>query len=106
MSAPLAVVFTTVDDEGRARELAALLVEERLAACIQIETIPVQSVYRWDEGVEWASEWRLMLKLPASQVERMRRRLFELHPYDTPEFVVVDAEASSAYARWVTDSCS
>lgn len=106
MSGSVAMVWTTFDDESVAREVAARLVEERLVACAQLESAPVRSFYRWEGEVQSAPEWRLVLKLQPSGVEALRVRLDELHPYDTPQFVVLPASASSAYATWVRESCS
>ena len=106
MNAPLAIVMTTLDDQDQAQRLGRQLVEEGLVACVQIESAPVHSVYRWEGVVQSASEWRLMLKLSSSGVDRLRERLLEIHPYETPEFMVLGAEASRAYASWIRDCCA
>lgn len=105
MNAGLTIVCTTFEDEGRARKVVRQLVEDGLVACGQVEASPVHSVYRWKGAVESAEEYRVMLKIPPTGVERLRVRLHELHPYEVPEFVVLEATASDAYARWVGESC-
>ena len=60
----------------------------------------------WKGEVESGEEWRLTLKLPPSRLDALRSRLHELHPYQIPQFVVLDAAASDEYSRWVRDSCS
>jgi len=105
MSAVVALVWTTFPDQDRAREVVRVLVEEGLVACAQVEGAPVHSTYRWKGQIESADEFRVLLKLPGRSVERLRTRLCELHPYEVPEFVVGQAQASDAYARWVEDCC-
>lgn len=102
----LRMVLTTFDDEAVARRIAARLVEEGLVACAQLSTAPIESVYRWQGEVQTAREWRLVLKLPAHRTDALRERLVALHPYDTPQFVVLAASASAEYEQWVRESCS
>jgi periplasmic divalent cation tolerance protein len=104
MSDDLELVLTTVDDRDRALEIARQLVREKLVACAQLGASPVWSVWWWEGQVEEGEEWLLLLKLPPERLEPVRSRLHELHPYDTPEFVVLDATASAAYARWARES--
>ncbi|MCU0686690.1 MAG: divalent-cation tolerance protein CutA [Polyangiaceae bacterium] len=87
---------------AQADQIARTLVEERLVACVNAHA--VRSVYRWQGAVEQADEIMLIMKAPAEGLERLRERLVELHPYELPEFVVldVDREASlPAYLAWV-----
>ena len=105
MSAEIVIVWTTVADADQAAELASRLVEDGLVACAQVDGAPIRSVYRWQGHIESAEEYRIGLKLPARAVPRLQERLLELHPYEVPEFVVQDATASDAYARWVDESC-
>ena len=106
MTTSLLVVLTTFDDESCARDVARQLVEERLVACAQVDTQPMQSVWRWEGRIESGQEWRLTLKLSPERLDSLRSRLHELHPYQTPQFVVLSATASDDYSRWVQESCS
>ena len=106
MTASVLVVLTTFDDEACAREVAHQLVEERLVACAQVEVAALHSVWRWKGKVECGQEWRLTLKLPPARLDAVRSRLHELHPYETPQFVVLTATATDEYSRWVRESCS
>jgi len=106
MSGPesaVCVALTTCPDEGTARRIASALVDERLAACVNI--VPdVTSVYRWEGAVETAPECLLLVKTRRERLEDVRRRLEELHPYHLPEFVALPVEGgSSAYLRWVVE---
>lgn len=90
----------------RAQALAEALVDERVAACVNL--FPgVISVFRWDGARSVEAETTLLIKAPMSGVERLRERIVALHPYQVPEILVlpVDALASHApYVQWVRDS--
>lgn len=98
------VVLTTVGADFDARAMAHALVEARLAACVNI--LPaVQSVYRWDGRVPDDTEQLLIIKTTGERVNALRAELFERHPYQVPEFVVLHVdETSEAYGRWLCDS--
>ena len=95
------IVLTTAASADDARRLGRALVEERLAACATL--IPAaESIYRWEGRVESATETLLMLKTGADQLAALEARLHELHPYETPEFLVLPVEAGSdAYLAWM-----
>ena len=98
------IVSTTVDDEVVARRIAETLVEERLAACVQL--LPgVLSTYRWQDRVEQTREWLLQCKTSAARVPQLIIRLKALHPYETPEILSVTATAGDRdYLIWVTEN--
>ena len=99
----LILVLTTLGADADAAALARTLVDERLAACVNV--LPVMtSIYRWKGRVEQDREQQLLIKTTAGTVAALAARLRELHPYELPEFIVLDAEASEAYAEWVNDS--
>ncbi len=94
-------IFTTVDDETKARELAGALVEARLAACAQVLG-PMHSTYWWQGQVERAQEWLILFKSRADLYPELEARLRELHPYDTPEILAVPVAAGlEAYLAWL-----
>ena len=100
------IVLTTLPADGGAETLASQLVEERLAACVNI--LPaMRSVYRWKNAVERADERQLVIKTTRSRLTALESRLRELHPYDVPEFVVLAIDSGSDnYLAWVSDSTS
>ena len=101
MEPALFIGWTTVGSEGAAEQLAKALVEAGLAACVQIES-GVVSLYQWEGKHCRESEWRLMVKFAAAKGEALEAYLIGAHPYATPEWVVVRAEAvAPAYLRWV-----
>ena len=102
----LVLVLTTVADDDRAEPLARRLVEERLAACVNLLP-PMVSCYRWKGSVERDVERLLVVKTARDRVDALQARLRELHPYDLPEFVVLHADATNAaYLGWVKESVS
>lgn len=104
MSASCVIVLTTFPADGDAEALARTIVDERLAACVNLLP-PMQSVYRWEGKVEQAAERQLVIKTMADRVEQLKARLTELHPYDVPEFLVIKvSDGSESYLRWVEES--
>jgi len=100
------LVVSTAGSKEEASEIATALVEERLAACVNIVG-PIDSVYRWKDGVESAQEFLLLIKTTASRALAVTARLQELHSYDLPEAIVVSIEGgSSRYLTWIAESVS
>lgn len=98
------VALTTLATRDEGDRLAAVLVEERLAACVNVIG-PVTSVYRWEGKVEREEEVLLLMKTTAAGVGPLRARVLELHPYETPEFLALEVGSGSAgYLAWVGDS--
>jgi periplasmic divalent cation tolerance protein len=94
--------MTTVG-EDRADELARRLVDERLAACVNVFG-PMQSTYRWKGQVEREPERQLLIKTHAARLAELERRLRTLHPYELPELIVLTPEQVSAeYGAWVAE---
>ena len=98
------LVLTTVGADFDARALAHALVEARLAACVNI--LPaIHSVYRWEGRVMDDAEQLLIIKTSGERVEELRAELFKRHPYEVPEFVVLQIDQTSdAYGAWIRES--
>jgi len=101
--AEIVIVLTTMPNDERADELARTLVAERLAACVNAHAAAMRSTYRWKGQVECEAERQIVIKTTKARLDALEKRLRELHPYELPEFVVLDARASAAYAGWVTE---
>jgi periplasmic divalent cation tolerance protein len=95
------LILVTTSPRAEAKRIAHALVEERLAACVNLIG-GVHSVYRWKETVETADEVLLLIKTQQEKVDAVRTRVHELHSYELPEFLVLDvAEGSTAYLDWI-----
>jgi periplasmic divalent cation tolerance protein len=102
----VAIVLTTLGAGADAAALARALVEERLAACVNVIG-PVTSIYRWNGKVEQDAEQQLVIKTTAARLEALEARVRALHPYAVPEFLVLTAAGGSeAYLAWVRNSTS
>ena len=99
----LIIILTTMPSDDRAVEMARTLVEERLAACVNVHAA-MTSTYRWQGQIEVEPERQVVIKTTRDRLAAIEARLRALHPYDLPEFVVLDASAGDAYARWVQGS--
>ena len=86
-----------------AERIARALVEERLAACVNV--VPgVLSIYRWKGNVEQEAELILVIKTLGERVEALKARLVELHPYELPEVVVIPIAGGHApYLAWLEE---
>ncbi|MCH2170954.1 divalent-cation tolerance protein CutA [Myxococcota bacterium] len=101
MTEPLRIVLITAPDDEVSSRIARILVEERLAACVNI--VPgIRSVYRWQGAVEEDSEFLLIAKTRSDRFEALARRAQELHPYELPEILMLPVEGGSDdYMDWV-----
>lgn len=99
--ARMLLVFSSFPDERAARDMAARLVESRLAACVSI-LAGCRSVYRWKGAVEEAAEVPLMIKTSAARYPELQAALRAGHPYELPEIVAVPVESGLPdYLAWV-----
>jgi len=95
------VVLCNCDSEQEAARLARHLVEQRVAACVNI--LPgVRSVYRWKGAIEEASEWLLTIKSRRDQFPTLRAEIEKIHSYETPEIIAMPiVDGSEAYLAWI-----
>ena len=104
MSQEYVIVLTTLPADADGAAFARDLVEERLAACVNLSA-PMKSIYRWEGTVETESERQLVIKTSRDRVVALWGRVRELHPYDMPEFLVTPiVDGNDAYLRWVGES--
>lgn len=96
----LVLALSTIDSESKAREIAGRLVEEHLAACVNI-IAPVRSVYIWENKLCDESEWLLLIKTSTARAAKLQARLQSLHSYSTPEIIFVNLEkVHPPYQAW------
>lgn len=100
MPLPVVLVLTTVPDEESAEKLAQGALDARLAACVT-ELGKVRSRYRWKGAVETAQEIQLLFKTTVARALELERYIAAHHPYETPELLAWQANASNAYGQWV-----
>lgn len=101
MSGATCIVLTTVPNREVADAIATALVSEHLAACVNVLP-PMTSVYRWQGKVERADEIQLIVKTAESRFAAVAARLRALHPYDTPEVLMLRADmGADSYIAWI-----
>jgi periplasmic divalent cation tolerance protein len=98
------LILTTLGADADASSLAQTLVEEHLAACVNV-LAPMMSTYRWKGAIEQDREQQLVIKTTSARVPALEARVRDLHPYELPEFLVLRVSAGSeAYLRWVGEN--
>jgi periplasmic divalent cation tolerance protein len=95
------LVITNLADTASAQQLARALVEQRLAACVNM--LPaVHSIYRWEGAVEEAAEVTLLIKTTTARYPALEQAIVALHPYELPEVIAVPVSAGlPAYLGWI-----
>jgi periplasmic divalent cation tolerance protein len=97
------VVFVTAGSAQQGERIARTLVEERLAACVNIIS-PVHSVYLWQEQVQEDQEVLLIAKTSSASLEQLTTRVKQLHSYELPEIIAVPIVAGAeGYLRWIDE---
>jgi periplasmic divalent cation tolerance protein len=96
-------VFVTVPDRAIGREIARAALESRNCACAQILS-GLESHYWWQGRLEIGREWLVLFKTTRSRLAALEKSVLALHPYDTPEFVVLPLVGGSArYLAWLDE---
>jgi periplasmic divalent cation tolerance protein len=94
-------VVTTTEHQEDAERIARTLVEERLAACVQVSA-PIISTYRWQGQIETAREWQCWAKTRRDLYEQVEQAIRRLHPYELPEILAMPILAGSGdYLAWL-----
>lgn len=106
MSTRTLLVLTTCANTAEADELAAALVEERLAACVN-RVDGIVSTYRWDARVQRDREILLLIKTNEARFDELQSAIVRRSSYDVPEIVAVTVDrGSAAYLGWLADAVS
>jgi periplasmic divalent cation tolerance protein len=103
LSGRIAQLVTTVDTREKAESIAKDLIEANLAACVQIDG-PVSSSFRWQGVIDHALEFRLTIKTTLKAIPYLQEELKRIHPYEIPEILIQEMEASDSYWQWVQNS--
>jgi periplasmic divalent cation tolerance protein len=100
----LRLILCTFPNADQARTIGTTLIEERLAACVNLIS-GIESIYRWQGAVETSAEVLAVFKTTVSAYPAFETRLHSLHPYEVPEIIALEPDqVTLAYARWVMDS--
>jgi periplasmic divalent cation tolerance protein len=100
MSSPYSIVITTCGGKEEAETIALLLVEQRIAGCVQM--FAIESVYRWEGTVERAQEWVLVCKIKGAHYAVVEAAIRSAHSYATPEIIEIGIEkGAQAYLSWL-----
>lgn len=93
--------ITTTERREDAERIAEMLIERRLAGCIQIVG-PITSIYRWKGETVKGEEWLLLIKTRSALYERLEKAIKESHPYETPEIIALPiAFGDRGYLEWL-----
>lgn len=98
------IVLSTAGSEEEAQKIARHLVENHLAACVNI--VPrIESMYRWEGKIESSRECLMVIKTVSGNFSAVRDAILELHSYDLPECISIAVDdGSAAYLEWVDQS--
>lgn len=104
VAAAARIVFVMAGSEAEASTIARTLVEERLAACVNL-IAPIRSIYRWRGAIEESRECLLLIKTRTRHYAKLERRIKQMHSYEVPEIVAVPlVQGSRDYLKWIADS--
>jgi periplasmic divalent cation tolerance protein len=99
------VVLVTCGSAKEARKIARAVVEQRMAACANMVTSPVHSIYRWKGKVESAEEFLLVIKTTQGRFAELKAAVKRLHSYDVPEIIALPIAAGGTnYLNWISES--
>ena len=103
MKKEYSIVITTYPNKNKANKIARNLVENKLAACVQI--MPMESFYNWKGKLQQDKEFILFIKTKASIYTRLVKYLLEKHSYETPEIIEIPIERGlAAYFSWIDEN--
>lgn len=95
----LRILVTTVNTLDAAKNIARKVIENKLAACVNI--IPINSIYYWRNKIVDEKEFMLLIKTSAEQVNALREWIINNHPYEVPEILIMYSESNKEYFNWL-----
>ena len=97
------IVQTTTSNEEEAKKIAKILIQDKLAACVQLKDI--ESLYNWDGKLSCESETLLSIKTKKELFSKVKSKILELHSYDTPEIIELDiSNISEDYLKFIKEN--
>jgi periplasmic divalent cation tolerance protein len=98
------IIQTTCSSSEEAKKIAKVLIEEQLAACVQLSQI--ESLYVWNKEFCCDNETLLSIKTIKENFEKVKSKIKELHSYDVPEIIQIDiTNASKKYLKFISENC-
>ena len=102
MSSEYSITIATCPDKDMAKSIAKLLVEQRLAACVQM--FPIESVYIWHDKICDENEVMLLIKSKTELFDKISALIRESHTYEVPEIIQIPiADGLPEYLKWIED---
>ncbi|SFU77049.1 divalent cation tolerance protein [Nitrosomonas eutropha] len=102
-SSRILLILTNFPDEASARKLAKILVDQQLAACVNILQ-GCTSIYRWQGQIETASEIPVLIKTTRQRYQDVEQTIKSQHPYELPEIIAVPLDSGlPAYLQWIAN---
>ena len=99
------IVQVTCGSRTEGRKIAKSVVGKHLAACVNVVSVPVESVYRWKGKVETAKEFLMVIKTTTRKLKALETEVSRLHSYDVPEFLVLGVTGgSNKYLAWLREN--
>lgn len=102
MRHPIGLVYTTFENNVQAKKIVRTLIEQNIAKCANIMA-PHTAIYEWENKLEETSEVAVLIKCSLDQKSALIEKLNELHPYDVPCILDIDARAIPQYAQWLME---
>lgn len=97
------IVKTTTSNEEEAKKIAKILIQDKLAACVQLKDI--ESLYNWDGKLCCERETLLSIKTKKELFSKVKSKILELHSYDTPEIIELDiSNISEDYLKFIKEN--
>lgn len=97
------IVQTTTSNEEEAKKIAKILIQDKLAACVQL--IDIESLYNWDGKLCCERETLLSIKTKKELFSKVKSKILELHSYDTPEIIELDiSNISEDYLKFIKEN--
>lgn len=98
------MVLTTIDDFEKGKKISKIVVDKKLAACVQIIG-PIQSIYFWRGKTEESKEWLILMKTKMGIYKDLEELIIKMHPYVTPEIIYFKIEGGlEKYFKWIDNS--
>jgi len=96
------IILTTVEKNEDAKKIAKSLLQEKLAACIQINKI--DSIYNWKDKIYEDNEFLLYIKAPKKNYEKIEKLILKIHPYELPQITMIDiTKGYKNYLKWIDE---